>query len=230
LNVKVKIYKTIILPVVLYGSETWSLTLREEHRLRVFENRVLRRIFGRKRDEVTREWLVGPIFFSGTVITEKYQETIMHFISLLNEEERFCWLQQDGATLHTANSTMEKLKQFFDDRIPKNLWPPQSPDLTPPDYFIWGYLKQVVYSYRPQTIEDLKQNTEVAISNISQETLKESSVKHGDTCEYMLCREWQSFSTFTVKSCKLFYNMLFYVINCFNETRPTDCPFTPWVA
>jgi hypothetical protein len=44
-NLKIKIYKTIILPVVLYGCETWSLTLRDEHRLRVFENRVLRRIF-----------------------------------------------------------------------------------------------------------------------------------------------------------------------------------------
>jgi hypothetical protein len=55
-NVKVKIYKTIILPVVLYGYETWSLTLREEHRLMVFENMVLRRIFGPKRDEVTGEW------------------------------------------------------------------------------------------------------------------------------------------------------------------------------
>jgi hypothetical protein len=55
-NVKVKIYKIIILPAVLYGCETWSLTLREEHRLRVFDNRVLRRIFGPKRDEVTEEW------------------------------------------------------------------------------------------------------------------------------------------------------------------------------
>jgi hypothetical protein len=55
-NIKVKIYKTIILPVVLYGCETWYLTLREEHRLRVFENRVLRRIFRPERDEVTREW------------------------------------------------------------------------------------------------------------------------------------------------------------------------------
>jgi hypothetical protein len=53
---KVKIYKTIILPVVLYGCQTWSVTLREEHRLRVFENRVLRRIFGPKRDEATGEW------------------------------------------------------------------------------------------------------------------------------------------------------------------------------
>jgi hypothetical protein len=51
-----QIYKTIILPVVQNGCETWSLTLREEHRLSVFENRVLRRIFGPKRDEVTEEW------------------------------------------------------------------------------------------------------------------------------------------------------------------------------
>jgi hypothetical protein len=55
-NVKIKIYRTIILPVVLYGCETWSLILREKRRLRVFENRVLRRIFGAKRDEVTVEW------------------------------------------------------------------------------------------------------------------------------------------------------------------------------
>jgi hypothetical protein len=49
-------YKTIILPVVLYGCETWSLTVREEHKLRVFENRVVRRIFGPKRDAVTGGW------------------------------------------------------------------------------------------------------------------------------------------------------------------------------
>ena len=55
-TLKIKIYRTIILPVVLYGCETWSLTLREERRLRVFENRVLMRVFGPKRDKVTGEW------------------------------------------------------------------------------------------------------------------------------------------------------------------------------
>ena len=55
-NLKIKIYRTVILPVVLYGCETWSLTLREERKLRVFENRVLRKIFGPRRDEVTGEW------------------------------------------------------------------------------------------------------------------------------------------------------------------------------
>jgi hypothetical protein len=55
-NVKITIYKTIIWPVAPYGYETWSLALREEQRLRVFENRVLRKIFGPKRDEVIRGW------------------------------------------------------------------------------------------------------------------------------------------------------------------------------
>jgi len=55
-NLQIKIYKTISLPVVLYGCETWSFTLRKERRLRVFENRVLRGIFGPERDEVTGKW------------------------------------------------------------------------------------------------------------------------------------------------------------------------------
>ena len=55
-NVKIKMYRTVVLPFVLYGCETWLLTLREECRLRVSENRVLRRIFGPKRDKTTGEW------------------------------------------------------------------------------------------------------------------------------------------------------------------------------
>jgi len=78
-GVRVKIYRTIILPVIFYGCETWLLTLREERRLRVFENRVLRRKFGPRRDEVTKEWRKlhneelndlhsSPIIFSGDKI------------------------------------------------------------------------------------------------------------------------------------------------------------------
>jgi hypothetical protein len=73
-NIKIRIYKTIILPLVLYGCKTWSLTLREEHRLRVFENRVLRRIFGPKRDEVAGEWRelhneeLRDLYFSPSII------------------------------------------------------------------------------------------------------------------------------------------------------------------
>jgi len=56
-NLKIKMYRTIILRVVLYGCETWSLTLREERRLKLFENKVLRRIYGPRRDEVTGDWM-----------------------------------------------------------------------------------------------------------------------------------------------------------------------------
>jgi hypothetical protein len=52
-NIKIKTYRTVIVPVVLYGCETWSLTLRENRRLRMFENRVLKKIFGSRKDEVT---------------------------------------------------------------------------------------------------------------------------------------------------------------------------------
>jgi len=55
-NLKIKVYRTINLSVVLFGSETWLLTLREEHRLRVFENRVMRRIFVPMREEVKGDW------------------------------------------------------------------------------------------------------------------------------------------------------------------------------
>jgi hypothetical protein len=55
-NTKIRVYRTVILPAVLYGCETWSLTLREEQRLKVFKNSVLRRAFGPKRDEATGEW------------------------------------------------------------------------------------------------------------------------------------------------------------------------------
>jgi hypothetical protein len=71
-HLKIQIYRTIILPVGLYGCETWSLTLREERRLRGFENRVLRRVFGPKRDEVTGEW--GKL----------RNEELNHLYSLLN--------------------------------------------------------------------------------------------------------------------------------------------------
>jgi hypothetical protein len=70
-----RIYKTIILPVILYGCETWSLTLREDHRLRVFENKVLRRIFGPKRDDVTGGWRkrhnekLRDLYSSSSIIT-----------------------------------------------------------------------------------------------------------------------------------------------------------------
>jgi len=73
-NLEIKIYRIVILLVVLYGCETWSLTLGEERKLRVFENIVLRRIFGPRRDEVTEEWRrlnneeLNDLYFSPSIV------------------------------------------------------------------------------------------------------------------------------------------------------------------
>ena len=79
-NSKIKMYRNIILPVVWYGCETWSLTLREERRLRVFENKVLSRIFGRMRDEATGKWrklhneALNDLYCSPNIARVKYRE------------------------------------------------------------------------------------------------------------------------------------------------------------
>ena len=72
------------------------------------------------------------------------------------------WFQQDGATAHTARATVELLRQIFGHRIISRnseiSWPSRSPDLMPPDYFLWGYLKERVYINKPHTIQKLKDN------------------------------------------------------------------------
>ena len=85
------------------------------------------------------------------------------------------WFQQDGATCHTANTTMDYLRRKFPGRVvSKNGdidWPPRSPDLTPPDFFLWGFLKSRVYANKPKTIEDLKDNIRTTMAAISPEML-----------------------------------------------------------
>jgi hypothetical protein len=78
-NSKIKIHRTIILPVDLYGCETWSLIWREECRLRMFENRVLRKIFGPKRDEVTGEWRKLRIEELNDIVELNYLNTPNNF-------------------------------------------------------------------------------------------------------------------------------------------------------
>lgn len=96
---------------------------------------------------ISRRRIIGPIFFTETITSERYKDIIENFVSLLEEDERYCWFQQDGAPCHTANSSMNFLAEFFGERIvTKGLWPPRSPDLTPLDFFLWGFLKSKVYA------------------------------------------------------------------------------------
>ncbi|GFV06713.1 DUF4817 domain-containing protein [Trichonephila clavipes] len=86
------------------------------------------------------------------------------------------WFQQDGATCHTARATIDLLKDTFGDRLisrfgPVN-WPPRSRDLTPLDYFLWGYVKSLVYSNKPQTLDYLEDNIRRVIADIRPQMLE----------------------------------------------------------
>jgi hypothetical protein len=121
---------------------------------------------------ISRRRIIGPIFFDTTVTSAVYADIVQQFVALLNEDEGYCWYQQDGATCHTSNETMTLLKQFFDDRmISKNFWPLRSPDLTPPHFFLSGYQKETVYKNSLRTLVDLKRNIEEAVKKITAETL-----------------------------------------------------------
>ena len=88
---------------------------------------------------VSHRQIVGRIFSETTVNSPVYQDIITQFIALLEVDECECWLQQDSATCHTSNETMQFLHEFFGDRlISKGLWPPHSANLSPTDVFIWG--------------------------------------------------------------------------------------------
>lgn len=86
------------------------------------------------------------------------------------------WYQQNGALPHTAHETIDYLKSVFGDRIiskkTKIKWPARSFDLSPLDFFLWGYLKDRVYQNRPETLDDLKTNIEYQISEITVRMLK----------------------------------------------------------
>ncbi len=72
---------------------------------------------------------------------------------LLEETDRYCWFQQDNARAHVAKDTMAALKSFFDDRLSSGLWPPRSPDLSPLNYFLWGYLGDRVIKHTQACIQ-----------------------------------------------------------------------------
>ena len=86
------------------------------------------------------------------------------------------WFQQDGATAHTAVISIAALRRLFPQRVISHFgdvpWPPRSPDLTAPDFFLWGYLKNKVYSNGHTDLHTLKENIPEEIAKISEETLQ----------------------------------------------------------
>ncbi|GFU92260.1 DUF4817 domain-containing protein [Trichonephila clavipes] len=90
---------------------------------------------------------------------------------LNNHDDQELWFQQDGATCHTARATIDLLKDTFGDcrlisRFGPVNWPERSCDLTPLDYFLWGYVKSLVYADKPQTLDHLEDNIRRVIADI----------------------------------------------------------------
>jgi hypothetical protein len=106
--------------------------------------------------------------------SKRYCSMFYDFISLPEEYEiTYSCFQQDGATAHTANNSMKLVNEIFGERvISRNLWPPRSPDLNPPDFYLWGAAKSAVYRDRPRTLNELKTATTAFIRNISQADLQ----------------------------------------------------------
>ncbi|GFY18101.1 putative DD41D transposase, partial [Trichonephila clavipes] len=95
---------------------------------------------------------------------------------LNNYDVQELWFQQDGATCHTTRATINLLKDTLGDRLisrfgPVN-WPPRSCDLTPLDYFLWGYVKSLVYADKPETLDHLEDNIRRVIANIRPQMLE----------------------------------------------------------
>ncbi|GFW40940.1 uncharacterized protein TNCV_4369881 [Trichonephila clavipes] len=128
--------------------------------------------------------IIGPYFFKNdeghnvTVNGDRYRAMITNFFipKLNNHDVQELWFQQDGATFHTDRATIDLLKDTFSDRLisrfgPVN-WPPRSCDLTPLDYFLWGYVKSLVYADRPQTLDHLEDNIRRVIADIRPQMLE----------------------------------------------------------
>ncbi|GFU25313.1 putative DD41D transposase [Trichonephila clavipes] len=113
-----------------------------------------------------------------TVNGDRYRAMITNFFipELNNHDVQELWFQQDGATCHTAHATIDLLKDAFGDRLisrfgPVN-WPPRSCDLTPLDYFLWGYIKPLVSADKPQTLDHLEDNIRRVIADIRPQMLE----------------------------------------------------------
>lgn len=127
----------------------------------------------------TASEILGPYFFDLNVNQQSYiellREKLIPDLQRLNMTEEV-WFMQDGAPAHRANATMNLLRGVFDERLislgADVEWPPRSPDLTPCDYFLWGFLKQLVYKKRFDNIEDLKREITRCIEYISPDMLE----------------------------------------------------------
>ncbi|GFV46282.1 putative DD41D transposase [Trichonephila clavipes] len=144
--------------------------------------------------------IIGPYFFKNdeghnvTVNGDRYRAMITNFFipELNNHDVQELWFQQDGATFHTARATIDLLKDTLGDHLishfgPVN-WPPRSCDLTLLDYFLWGYVKSLVYADKPQMLDHLEGNIRRVIADIRPQMLEKVIENWTSRLDYIRAR------------------------------------------
>lgn len=131
--------------------------------------------------------LIGPYFYDGTLTGDSYLDFLGNsLLDLLEDiplqQIRTMWWQQDGAPPHFARQVTEHLDEVYRGRwIGRNgpiLWPPRSPDITPLDFFLWGYLKDIVYTIEPRNLEDLKNRIRRACQSVTPEMVRGACIRN----------------------------------------------------
>lgn len=139
---------------------------------------------------ISAKRIFGPFYFEESVKAINYLEMLKRYFwpkLLRTADHDKYYFQQDGAPSHTAGITQEwGVAKFGTKFINKGMWPPRSPDLNPCDYFLWGYLKSVVYNPLPRNLEELKVNIEREIRKIQGDVLKKLFLNLRKRCDYVI--------------------------------------------
>lgn len=148
---------------------------------------------------ISAKRIFGPFYFEENVKAANYLEMLKTFFwpkVLRTVEYKKYYFQQDGAAAHKSNIVQEWCGQRFGEKfMPKEMWPPRSPDLNPCDYFLWGYLKSVAYNPYPKTIDDLKRNIEREIKKITPEMLKNVFSNLEKRCKLVISKDGKHFES-----------------------------------
>lgn len=152
--------------------------------------------------------IIGPFFIDGTLNAAKYLELLQNQVLpaiqvLPNLDLGVVYFQQDGCPAHNAVTVKEFLTNTFPNRLISGTgdikWPPRSPDLSPNDFFLWGYLKETIYKHqfnRPTNLEQLREKIVECGNSISPETLAEVRNSFYNRLTYCLAKEGGLFEPF----------------------------------
>ncbi|GFW63190.1 transposable element Tc3 transposase [Trichonephila clavipes] len=164
---------------------------------------------------------------------DRYRAMITTFFipELNNHDVQELWFQQDGATCQTARATIELLKETFGDRLisrfgPVN-WPPRSCDLTPLDYFLWGYVKSLVYADKPETLNHLEDNIRRVIADIRPQRLEKIIEKWTSRLDYIRASRGSPMPEIIFQICQVIYSQFGLAIH--QNDHQARRRFVEWV-